>query len=285
MYSAIEHLSLSIFLKEYDLMAMLTVYIDDSGTHKQSPVAVAAGFLSDVRRWGPTCLEKDWRVALAATNNPKIIEKGFHMAAFQAREGIFKRLTEEQRQNLENSLFQAINDHADVGFSAAVMKEDYDRLVVGKLRDKLGGHHQFVVAVCLWMISTYRFPNGVESGIVEPLEYVIAKGTRHNGDVCKLFHNLRKWPVVARGCGINEDPIWRFAKHSYPLQAADILAWYSSQHLREFDPTRPFCPHLKPVRGSKFSRFYNKSALANFVPEITEKYVARGWKAPMGGFV
>ena len=149
-YSTIEHLAKSIGLYSVtDLMAMLTAYTDDSGTHSESEIAVAAGFLSDVGRWGPGKFETDWKVALRVAG---ILEKGFHTTDFKAGWGPYRNWSEQEKNSLYDALIQAINKHTMFGFSAAVRKDDYDELVTGKLREKLGGHYRFVVAACMFGI-------------------------------------------------------------------------------------------------------------------------------------
>lgn len=44
-------------------MAMLAVYCDDSGTHKNSRVAVVAGYLSNVAQW--ELFSKEWKKVLS----------------------------------------------------------------------------------------------------------------------------------------------------------------------------------------------------------------------------
>ena len=47
-----EHIAFSTGLQEDNLMAMMTVYFDDSGTHAESEIAIAACFISDTENRG-----------------------------------------------------------------------------------------------------------------------------------------------------------------------------------------------------------------------------------------
>jgi hypothetical protein len=50
-YNAIKHLAASLFLGSQDLMAMYTLYCDDSGTHSESSTAIASCLISTVDKW------------------------------------------------------------------------------------------------------------------------------------------------------------------------------------------------------------------------------------------
>jgi len=59
------------------LLAMVTIYFDDSGTHAQSSVAIAAAYVGSVEQW--KFFERDWKDANAAEHFGV-----FHMADFSA---------------------------------------------------------------------------------------------------------------------------------------------------------------------------------------------------------
>ena len=200
-------------------MAMLTAYTDDSGTHSESEVAVAAGFVSDVGRWGPGKFETDWKVALRVAG---ILEKGFHTTDFKAGWGPYRNWSEQEKNSLYDALIQAINKHTMFGFSAAVKKDDYDELVTGRLREKLGGHYRFVVAACVFGIQ-----RKLRSGplhVPEPIKYVFAQGTKGNDEVYNLFQELSKFPGVKGDFGIEGVPPFEPAKSVCQLQASERMS-------------------------------------------------------------
>jgi hypothetical protein len=106
-------------------MAMVTVYFDDSGTHEQSEIAVAACYVSDVRRW--TAYQSAWRSILMEAG---IAEHGFHMADFVARAKPYDAWSDEKRDRVLHALLSVVKKYAYEGAIAAVVKPDYDRLVV-----------------------------------------------------------------------------------------------------------------------------------------------------------
>lgn len=265
---------------------MLVAYIDDSGTDSGSDNVVAAGFLSDVGRW--TRFEQEWRSILAAYDL-----RDFHTKDFRAnpRRGAFKGWTDEKCEALYAILVHAICKHALFGFSANVNKEDYDHAVVGPLREKLGGHYRFCAAVCVWEITRKIRSEVHVRG--EPIRLVFASDTggKGNKDVDALFSELRKFPDVEQEHGISCRPDFGKAKSTAPLQAADLIAWHSRNHVedfyenrRELDGRDSFVPDL-PKSKLAFSMFFNDEALQTYVPEITAKYEKSGWAGAPGGFV
>ncbi|MGH9775959.1 MAG: hypothetical protein ACRD50_13550 [Candidatus Acidiferrales bacterium] len=138
---AFQHSILSINASPDLPMAMVTVYLDDSGTHQESDVAVAACFISDVRRW--TALYDEW---LPILEQAGIKDCGFHMADFVAHAEPYTDWPEGKRDSVFHRLVGLINKYAYQGVVSAVIKADYDRLITGKLREKLG-HHHFTFAV------------------------------------------------------------------------------------------------------------------------------------------
>lgn len=150
---AVKGLASSLCLQERNLMAMMTVYFDDSGTHTQSDIAIAACSVSDVMRW--EFFESEWNAVLDETG---IREPGFHMAEFVARQSPFDRWNDEKRDRVLKALIGVINRrHVLAGMVTAVVKKDYDTLVVGKLREKLGHYHYtFAVQSCLALVEEWR---------------------------------------------------------------------------------------------------------------------------------
>ena len=65
-YDAFEHLRQSLFLKDTDLMAMLTVYADASGSAIDRDVIVVGGFIATVEQW--SLFNEEW--------GRKVLDKG-----------------------------------------------------------------------------------------------------------------------------------------------------------------------------------------------------------------
>ena len=183
MYSAIEHVAKSLCMKAEDLMAEFTVYFDDSGTHNESDIAVAACFLSDVPRW--TDFEKAWNAAL---HDAGLLDKGFHMADFVARQSPYRWNDPSKHDEVIKKLIGIINDHALGGMVTAVSKADYDQTIQGKLREKLGSrHYTFAIQGCLAQIEEW-LRGSTFSG--EAIGYVFDQMGKGKNEINNLFDDL-----------------------------------------------------------------------------------------------
>src|SRR5215472_4407560 len=105
-------------------MSSFTAYFDDSGTHAQANVAVAACFISTVDKWNT--LERLWN-ELNAKENFGI----FHMADFVARTKQFKDWDDAKRDRVIRELIKIIKTNVYVSVMGAVIKADYDSEVTG----------------------------------------------------------------------------------------------------------------------------------------------------------
>src|ERR1700730_15873308 len=100
-YDAFEHLRRSLFLAADDLMAMLTVYGDASGSGPDRSVVVVGGFISTVEQW---CLfNEQWG---------KVLAKGpvevYHSNDLEAAKGEVKGWKEPRIRNFRTFAYQTL---------------------------------------------------------------------------------------------------------------------------------------------------------------------------------
>jgi hypothetical protein len=108
----------SIFEKER-LMAMMSVYLDESGTHDQSPIVVVGGYVASVVQWKH--FQAKWSAALKEEEI-----SCFHMNKFESSVGEFEGWTEERKRPFFQKLSQIILRHVSFGIGMAVVKKDYE---------------------------------------------------------------------------------------------------------------------------------------------------------------
>jgi len=124
------------------LSCMFTVYFDDSGTHLESNVAVAACYVGTDDQWA--CLARDWETAQVSEGF-----KVFGMADILNGKGEYRSWSAEKRDRLIRRLITITRIRARKGFSVAVVKSDYDSEITGRLRGKAGKfHYSFAVRGC-----------------------------------------------------------------------------------------------------------------------------------------
>jgi hypothetical protein len=261
-------------------MAMMTADLDDSGTHQQSEVAVAACFVSDVRRWAK--FETEWRSVL---DDSDIAGCGFHMADFVAHQRPFDSWEQDKRDRTIKSLIGIIKEYALTGMATAVVKRDYDRFVVGKLRDKLGHYHYtFAVQGCLAEIERRR----AKEWDTQAYAYVFDWMTKGKHEIDNLFDSILAHNLGAH-LGVEPDG-WTYGnrKQQVQLQAADMLAWEANKYIRDHQNTglTPRRSFKSMVDGIEIkTRFFYGEYLQDFVEDVTPKYEAVNWDGPLGGFL
>lgn len=148
-------------------MATFTLYCDDSGTHAQSHIAVAACFVAPVLQWEH--FAKDWNAANDAENFGV-----FHMADFVAKKKQFA-LPEwqdpQKRDRTLRRLVNIINTRKQHGFAAAVEKVGIEEEMPRHFADgyEVGkNHYTFAVRMCLAKVRKWR----KKYGHTEPIQYV-----------------------------------------------------------------------------------------------------------------
>jgi hypothetical protein len=118
------------------ILAMLTVYIDDSGTDPSQPSAIASALIIPATRLDD--LERVWKVFKA----DNLISE-FHSSECAAgQDGTeFSRWSSQRKHHVFYQVREITKEFALGAFSFAVTKSDYDEFVNGELRDFCGRYH------------------------------------------------------------------------------------------------------------------------------------------------
>jgi hypothetical protein len=244
---------------------MFTLYCDDSGTHSESDIAVAACYISTVEQW--TEFNRNWNEVNARENFGV-----FHMADFVAKKEQFASLEwndQTKRDRTLPALINIIKTRARIGFSVVIVKSAYDDVIVGgKLREKCGdNHYAFAVRICTAMVDRWRKRHHYEA----PVEYVFDRLSKGKGDINALFDKLLlggdialKQYGVYKGC-------WSFQDKAQvlPLQAADIWAWENYRYMRDC-----VMPAVKSIPRKSYLELRNSPAQVKYhVKESLEELV------------
>jgi hypothetical protein len=209
---------------------MFAFYCDDSGTHTESPFAVAACFIAPILQWEH--FERDWKAA-----NDSEGFGVFHMADFVAKQEQFASpewLDEAKRDRTLKRLINIINTRRQVGFYAVVEKAGYDAEVPPQMRgahDLGNNHYSFAVRMCMAKVLKWRMKYGCK----EPIKFVFDRMSKGTGEINAIFEQaLKEGDEKALAHGISRNVGWSFENKSkfIPLQAADILAWGALYHMR-----------------------------------------------------
>lgn len=148
--------------KPKGVLAVLTAYFDDSGTHNASKVVLIGGLLGSDAQW--LAYEQEWQARLDAPLPGKPPLKRFHMYDCEHGEKEFQTWNRAERDNLIYELRQIIIRNKLFGYASALSRPDWDELITGTLRTFLGDAER----------------NAVTNAILRTLEHAktLAPGTK-----------------------------------------------------------------------------------------------------------
>src|SRR5574340_1459803 len=163
----LEHLCDSLFWDERTLMANFALYCDDSGTHPESQIAVAACYVGTVDQWKH--FNREWSEANDAEDFGV-----FHMAPFVAHKQRFalpEWQEEAKRERTLRRLIGTINRRARIGFFGVVEKQAYEEEMPSDLKEEMKfgkNHYSFAVRMCLAKVFKWRWHYKIQ----EPVQFV-----------------------------------------------------------------------------------------------------------------
>jgi hypothetical protein len=197
---------------EQDLVGMLFVYCDESGTHLDSEIAVIGGYVSTIEEW---CLFfTQWKRLLAHFNIPYI-----HMKELEHFQGPYKGWNAEKRWALLTKAYMIIRKRTKAGFASAVRQKDFISVVPKQMQTFLGGPYGWCAQAILNQVDEWRRIQR----LCTPVSWVFERGHKKNEakQVNNLFRELTDDAELGMSCAT-----WTFADGDlFPLQSADLLAY------------------------------------------------------------
>lgn len=216
---------------------MLEAYFDESGTHgEKSGVVTVAGFVAQQEKWAAFAVE--WREFLRREG-----VNCFHRAHLESFAGEFGRdkgWDEERRNRVVNEAQALIGKYVYLGIAHSVIKADYDEVMTGEVRRKLGAkYYTFCAQACMRKIAAWAmsFHN-------EAINYFFEAGAKGEGELAQMMGrvikrrearaafrlgNLSFAPKCDEVIGAGDDEV--LFPGLVQLQAADILAYEVYKHM------------------------------------------------------
>ncbi len=252
-------------------MAFFALYFDDSGTHTESKVAVAAAYIAAESQWGN--FKVDWERARREESF-----EAFHRADFESGQGEFENWSSSKKERVIGRLVRIIETHTLAGRATALIKSDYDETISGRLREKLGGYHYtFAVKDCFSFIQKWRR----DCGITEPMQMIFDRTGKGRGEIERFFDEAIEWGENETFGIVKDGYSFRDKKESTPIQAADILAWEAYKTISgPLALNKTFVLNGPSVKA----RILYKKNLAELAAEMNRYYDKVGWdlKPPKG---
>ena len=265
-YNAVANLRASLILRAHDAMAMLTVYCDDSGTDKNSRVAVVAGYLSNVAQW--ELFSKEWRKALDEFGIDRM-----RRADLENFRGEFKKWNPERRIALLQRLQPIIKRRTKLPIASVVIKEDFERAISDDLKEKMGGVYGFLAYICLVSVGQWCGRSSRLHG--DPIQWVFESGTEGSHQVSQMFDVMYSDERLRNKSRLGG---WSFqGKELAPLQSADLLAYECFKHIenqvvdRGRRSVRISWGHLVGSERCPYMKFWEKPWLEKFSREFDQR--------------
>lgn len=229
------------------------MYLDDSGTHVESPIAIAACYVAEKAQWDH--FVRDWDEARE--------EYGFdvfHMKDFMAHPDKGRKpfcdWSSDKKNKLYSRLAAIINTRARHGFGFAVPTEAFRKYVPERVqREVTSDAFTFAVQSLLSLVRSWyeRYGQG------KSVRYVF-DDRQSMGKVRQIWDTMKEHPEHAAKLGMMTNSLDGFAfsnaNCSKPLQAADILAWNLNSHMRDVIlKGRPDAENCRPYFRQLRQRF------------------------------
>jgi hypothetical protein len=225
-------------------IAVLKVYMDESGVHDDSPVVAVSAYIARPKAW--RAWTKDW-------NQQKAPIKVFHATDCANYHGEFEGWDKERRDTYVSALLPVICNHGMPGLVIAVQMDDFRAAMKGRsdLLDIFGTPYG---ACFQWTISTLMHianerghgermafvheVNDYKEECLKAFAWVQAHDNPHNTPISLSFGSKKDYP---------------------PLQAADILAYEGGKFLKNptGTPRRAFTA-LDPDKKRLIAKRYGK---------------------------
>lgn len=209
-----------LFVFEFEM------YCDDSGTDGDSPIAVAACYVSSKSQWDE--FVRNWDEVLR--------DEGFecmHMAEFVAKPAAghkpFCDWDNTKKDRVYGKLASIINTRVRKGFGIAIPKDAFDKAASKHFREHYANdHYTYAVHCCIGLIADWR----AQYGVTPPVQFIFDQGSPR-AQIEAVWSILSdhpgasaKYGLVPNGYGFQDKKLFK------PLQAADILAWQIRNHTR-----------------------------------------------------
>jgi hypothetical protein len=226
-YSRTHHLLISAYGSRWEQvqLAMVTVYVDDSGTAPSQHVAIATGLVIpglDILR-----LEKEWERLKAKEGF-----SDFHTSEFIARnyKSEFGKWDDVTQRRVFDRVRQIAKKYGVVCGSIAVNKQDYEEVLPEDFRKLIGGHFTWAFH---HLLSLLRKRREVNHAACPGFEYVIdwmETGSPERAEVENAMGRAEEVAIEDGNPGEFENFSFRRRKDIPGLQCVDCVSWVAYRY-------------------------------------------------------
>lgn len=208
-----------VMLPQGGLIAVIAdAYIDDSGTHDNAPILCAGGYL-----FTPGNADKfnaEMQPVLDRFRVPYIRMADLNRKWTADDTGIYRHLTDAQRDKLARIFIRTVKRRTAYGFAATIDAAEYNRVVqnIPEMPSAFG----FLLMQCIFLIERWV----TETHYRGRIAYFIEDGTKGLGEAISFLHRepfgSPKKRERYRYGGLAHVP----KEHAPAVQTGDLLAWH-----------------------------------------------------------
>ena len=251
-------------------MGMLICVLDDSGSNKEGPVFVLAGYAAPVSSWEG--FSRRWQELL--NKEPKLAY--FKMKEAHGLRGEFKGWRVEDRDARVMEFADVIKQtERAIGITSAIFWEDF-RQVCAEFPDVPLHPYDMLFHGSMAVLHGYCRRNGVK----EKIDFVLDEQGKWAERAVRAYESSLPIFTDEEKQLMGKLPIHSSDKEFLPLQAADLIAWQTRRFCeenKEPDPLAPieaFTVNSTALRQlEKIETLYNTSGVERL------RNVARDWQS------
>jgi hypothetical protein len=214
------------------LPVMLRAFFDDSGTHRQSDVALIGGLIGTREQWEK--FEEQWAAKLIAPLLGKPALRRFHLSECNACDGDFADYSRAESDAVIHDFRQIIIDAKLISIASAVDRRTWNEFITGDLQERFGDPVAACVERCLGECMAVADPHPEGDAVSIWFDRSV-KSPRIRDIADRFMHPLFRPRISTVQFGSVTDLL--------PLQGADIVAtesyWHAIEWLKLGDAALP----------------------------------------------
>jgi hypothetical protein len=203
-------------------LAMIKVYIDDTGTDAGRPIIGMAGFLSSLKRWGK--FETEWDRILNPSDEIKPSDKKrvFHATDCLGKDGHgdFEEWLKADRNALVDRLIPIAKKRTIFGFGCAFGVRDYEEIVPKWIKKKWEHPYYLCFFHIAQVLAIHREKFSFRN---EKIGVVVAHKPKYIGLITSLYDQVQRNEAAASILG-KMTPYGK-PEEDIPIQAADLICY------------------------------------------------------------
>jgi Protein of unknown function (DUF3800) len=221
-------LALALFhgRKAERLFVIVTVYIDESGTHG-SPVTIVSGWVARLGQW--VTFDEKWNRLLKRYGVPH-----FHSRSIRQSKAPFKGWSIARKQEFLGAAAKLGIRHLEFGFTILLSEDDYQKHYIAGHRPKtvqLDSRYALCFRYSIGLVTNLAMQSFKRSDL--EISFVLESGHNNIGDADRIFARVKKSVLQSEQETVRAlKTLTTGDKAEFPgLQIADAIAYSAFQHV------------------------------------------------------